>query len=202
MFSSPLIEELVEAFRCLPGVGPKSAQRMAFYLLERNRQGGRHLSAALDEALSKVGHCSRCRTLTEEEVCRICRDPSRNGSLLCVVESPADVHAIEQMGSYKGHYFVLMGHLSPIDGIGPEQLGLPELLVRLTDQQIAEVILACNPTVEGEATAYYIAEQIKAFKLVISRIAHGVPVGGELEFVDGGTLSHAFKGRLVVRTSS
>lgn len=201
MFSSPLIEELVESFRCLPGVGPKSAQRMAFYLLERNRQGGRQLSAALDEALSKVGHCSRCRTLTEEDVCRICRDLSRNGSLLCVVESPADVHAIEQMGSYKGHYFVLMGHLSPIDGIGPEQLGLPELISRLSDHGIAEVILACNPTVEGEATAYYIAEQLKSFELVISRIAHGVPVGGELEFVDGGTLSHAFKGRLVMRAS-
>jgi recombination protein RecR len=201
MFSSPLIEELVEAFRCLPGVGPKSAQRMAFYLLERNRQGGQQLSAALDEALSKVGHCSRCRTLTEEPECRICRDPSRHGSLLCIVESPADVHAIEQMGSYKGHYFVLMGHLSPIDGIGPEQLGLPDLLARLADKQVTEVILACNPTVEGEATAYYIAEQIKSFPLVISRIAHGVPVGGELEFVDGSTLSHAFKGRLVVRTS-
>jgi len=202
MFSSPLIEELVEAFRCLPGVGPKSAQRMAFYLLERNRHGGRLLSTALDEALSKVGHCSRCRTLTEEQVCRICRDPSRNGSLLCVVESPADVHAIEQMGSYKGHYFVLMGHLSPIDGIGPDQLGLPELHARLTDNEIAEVILACNPTVEGEATAYYIAEKIKSVNVVVSRIAHGVPVGGELEFVDGGTLSHAFKGRLVVRTSA
>jgi len=199
MFSSPLIEELVEAFRCLPGVGPKSAQRMAFYLLERNRPGGQQLSAALDEALSKVGHCSRCRTLTEEVVCRICQDASRIGSLLCVVESPADVHAIEQMGSYKGHYFVLMGHLSPIDGIGPEQLGIPELLVRLQDQEVAEVILACNPTVEGEATAYYIAEQIKSHAIVVSRIAHGVPVGGELEFVDGGTLNHAFKGRLVVR---
>lgn len=201
MFSSPLIEELVEAFRCLPGVGPKSAQRMAFYLLERNRQGGQQLSAALDEALSKVGHCSNCRTLTEESECRICRDPSRNGSLLCIVESPADVHAIEQMGSFKGHYFVLMGHLSPIDGIGPEQLGLQHLLARLSGKQVTEVILACNPTVEGEATAYYIAEQIKSFPLVISRIAHGVPVGGELEFVDGSTLSHAFKGRLVVRPS-
>lgn len=199
MFSSPLIEELVEAFRCLPGVGPKSAQRMAFYLLERNRQGGRQLTAALDEALSKVGHCSCCRTLTEEPECRICRDPSRNGSLLCIVESPADVHAIEQMGSYKGQYFVLMGHLSPIDGIGPEQLGLPDLIARLTDKQITEVILACNPTVEGEATDYYIAEQIKSLQLVVSRIAHGVPVGGELEFVDGSTLNHAFKGRLVVR---
>lgn len=201
MFSSSLIEELVEAFRCLPGVGPKSAQRMAFYLLERNRQGGRQLSAVLEEALSKVGHCSRCRTLTEDEVCRICRDASRNAALLCVVESPADVHAIEQMGSYRGHYFVLMGHLSPIDGIGPEQLGLPDLLARLTDSEIAEVILACNPTVEGEATAYYIAEQIKSFGITVSRIAHGVPVGGELEFVDGGTLSHAFKGRLLVQTS-
>lgn len=198
MLSSPLIEKLVDAFRCLPGVGPKSAQRMAYYLLERNRVGGRHLSVVLEEALNRIGHCSRCRTLTEEPECSICANAGRNHSLMCIVESPSDVHAIEQMGSYKGVYFVLMGHLSPIDGIGPDQLGIPELLTRLGQGGVSEVILACNPTVEGEATAYYIAEQIKSFKLVISRIAHGVPVGGELEFVDGSTLSHAFKGRQVV----
>lgn len=198
MLSSPLIEKLVDAFRCLPGVGPKSAQRMAYFLLERNRTGGRHLSAILEEALARIGHCSRCRTLTEEPECAICANPSRNHALMCIVESPSDVHAIEMMGSFRGVYFVLMGHLSPIDGIGPEQLGIPELLTRLGQGGVSEVILACNPTVEGEATAYYIAEQIKGFNLVISRIAHGVPVGGELEFVDGSTLNHAFKGRQIV----
>lgn len=201
MFSSPLIEKLVESFRCLPGVGPKSAQRMALYLLERNRAGGRHLVAMLEEAIEKVGNCQQCRTLTEDTLCRICTNPSRNARLLCIVESPADVHAIEQTGSYKGLYFVLMGHLSPIDGVGPDQIGIPELLDLLRNRQIDEVILASNPTVEGEATAYYIAEQIKGFELVVSRIAHGVPVGGELEFVDGGTLSHAFNGRQVVRNT-
>lgn len=201
MFSSPLIEKLVESFRCLPGVGPKSAQRMALYLLERNRAGGRHLATMLEEAIEKVGNCQQCRTLTEDALCRICTNPARNLRLLCIVESPADVHAIEQTGSYKGLYFVLMGHLSPIDGVGPEQIGIPELLDLIRSRQIDEVILASNPTVEGEATAYYIAEQIKGFNLIISRIAHGVPVGGELEFVDGGTLSHAFNGRQVVRNT-
>lgn len=198
MHSSPLIEKLVDAFRCLPGVGPKSAQRMAYFLLERNRAGGRQLSSVLEEALSRIGHCSRCRTLTEEHECAICANPSRNHALMCIVESPSDVQAIEMMGSFRGIYFVLMGHLSPIDGIGPEQLGIPALLTRLEQGGIAEVILACNPTVEGEATAYYIAEQIRGFNLVVSRIAHGVPVGGELEFVDGSTLNHAFKGRQIV----
>lgn len=199
MHSSPLIEKLIESFRCLPGVGPKSAQRMAYYLLERNRGGGMTLSTALAAAVEQVGHCDQCRTLTEDERCRICLNPSRNNRLLCIVESPADVHAIEQTGMYKGLYFVLMGHLSPIDGIGPEQIGIPALLSQLQSRTIEEVILASNPTVEGEATAYYIAEQIKTFNLIVSRIAHGVPVGGELEFVDGGTLSHAFNGRRVIR---
>jgi recombination protein RecR len=199
MFSSPLIEKLVDAFRCLPGVGPKSAQRMALHLLERNRAGGRHLSLALIEALDKVGHCQQCRTLSEDPVCRICSNVARNSRLLCIVESPADVNAIEQTNSYKGLYFVLLGHLSPIDGLGPEQIGIPALLALLRSKEIDEVVLANNPTVEGEATAYYIAEQIKDFNMTISRIAHGVPIGGELEFVDGGTLSHAINGRQVVR---
>ncbi|MDO8271491.1 MAG: recombination mediator RecR [Gammaproteobacteria bacterium] len=199
MFSSPLIEKLVDSFRCLPGVGPKSAQRMALHLLERNRSGGRHLSMVLNEALERIGNCSQCRTLTEEPVCRICSNSARNSGMLCIVESPADVNAIEQTGSYKGLYFVLMGHLSPIDGMGPDQIGIPALLDLLRSKHFDEVILASNPTVEGEATAYYIAEQIKGSKLTISRIAHGVPIGGELEFVDGGTLSHAFNGRQVVR---
>ncbi len=199
MFSSPLIEKLVDSFRCLPGVGPKSAQRMALHLLERNRSGAQQLCMILSEALQKVGNCAQCRTLTEDPICRICSSSTRNSRLLCIVESPADVNAIEQTGSYKGLYFVLMGHLSPIDGIGPEQIGIPALIELLRIKQIDEVILASNPTVEGDATAYYIAEQIKGFNLIVSRIAHGVPIGGELEFVDGGTLSHAVNGRQVVR---
>lgn len=198
MNSSPLIDQLIEAFRCLPGVGPKSAQRMSLHLLERNRSGGQKLSEALHEALEKVGNCESCRTLTEEALCRICASQSRNHSLCCVVESPADIFAIEQSGSYRGIYFVLMGHLSPIDGIGPEQLGIRQLVDKVTGGGIEEVIIACNPTVEGDATAYYIAEQLRPSKVPVSRIAHGVPVGGELEYVDGGTLSHAFTGRKII----
>ncbi len=195
MNSSPLIEQLIEAFRCLPGVGPKSAQRMTLHLLERNRSGGQKLSESLTVALRQVGNCIHCRTLTEEESCRICASASRNHKICCVVESPADVFVIEQSGSFRGIYFVLMGHLSPIDGIGPEQLGIRQLLDKVEKNSIDEVIIACNPNVEGDATAYYIAEQLKASKAIVSRIAHGVPVGGELEFVDGTTLTHAFSGR-------
>lgn len=201
MNSSPLIDQLIEAFRCLPGVGPKSAQRMALYLLERDKQGGKKLSDALASAIDKVGNCLHCRTLTEEEVCRICASLSRNKKLCCVVESPADIFAVEQSGTFRGIYFVLMGHLSPIDGIGPEQLGIGQLLSKVEKEEIEEVILACNPTVEGDATAYYIAEQLRSSSAVVSRIAHGVPVGGELEFVDSGTLSHAFTGRRVMDNS-
>lgn len=199
--SSPLINQLIDAFRCLPGVGPKSAQRMCLHLLERNRDGGMKLSAALTEALEKVGNCRACRTLTEEELCRICASHSRNHKLCCVVESPADIFAIEQSGSYRGVYFVLMGHLSPIDGIGPEELGISQLLEKVKSEQVEEVIIACNPTVEGDATAYYIAEQLRPTGTIVSRIAHGVPVGGELEYVDGGTLSHAFSGRKVIESN-
>jgi recombination protein RecR len=195
MFSSPLIEQLVEAFRCLPGVGPKSAQRMALYLLERNPEGGKKISSALQEAINKVGKCSKCHTLTELDVCNICSSPSRNKKICCVVESPADVYALEQTGAYRGVYFVLMGHLSPIDGIGPEQLGIDKFLELIEEYDVDEVIIACNPTVEGEATAYFIAEQLRNKDLLVSRIAHGVPVGGELEYIDGGTLSHAMSGR-------
>lgn len=195
MNSSPLIDELIEAFRCLPGVGPKSAQRMTLHLLERNRVGGQKLSEALSIALKNVGNCEHCRTFTEERSCRICSSLSRNQKICCVVESPADIFAIEQSGSFRGVYYVLMGHLSPIDGIGPEQLGIPQLLDKIENKDIEEVIIACNANVEGDATAYYIAEQLKNSKAVVSRIAHGVPVGGELEFVDGSTLTHAFAGR-------
>ncbi|MDX1490050.1 MAG: recombination mediator RecR [Pseudohongiellaceae bacterium] len=199
MFSSPLMDKLVESLRCLPGVGPKSAQRMALYILEKNRAGGKKLSSALDDAIENVGHCVQCRTLSEEELCPICASPKRNQSLLCVVGSPADVYAIEQTSAYSGLYFVLSGQLSPIDGIGPDEIGVPQLLELLKAREVEEVILASNPTVEGEATAYYIAEQIKNMNIVMSRIAHGVPMGGELEFVDGGTLSHAFNGRQIIR---
>ena len=201
MNSSPLLDQLIEAFRCLPGVGPKSAQRMALHLLEREREGGRKLSIALADAIEHVGNCQLCRTFTEETLCRICASNSRNKQQYCVVESPADVFAIEQSGSYQGVYFVLMGHLSPIDGIGPEQLAIPKLVQQVADSKVEEVIIACNSTVEGDATAYYIAEQLKGSGVVVSRIAHGVPVGGELEYVDGGTLSHAFSGRMPISGS-
>ena len=186
---------LMDALRCLPGVGPKSAQRMCYHLLERDRDGARRLAAALGAALERIGHCMSCRNLSEQEQCDICRDPARDGALLCVVESPADVQAIEQAAIYRGRYFVLMGHLSPLDGIGPEELGLDRLEQRLAGGGVSEVILATNPTVEGEATAHYIAGRVRARGIAVSRIAHGVPMGGELEYVDGGTLSHAFSGR-------
>lgn len=196
---SPLLEQLIQSLRCLPGVGPKSAQRMAIYLLERNRTGAARLSETLATALDNIGRCEQCRALTEEVRCRICSNPARNSSILCVVGSPADLYAIEQAGSYQGLYFVLSGHLSPIDGIGPDEIGVNELMALLRDKPVEELILANNPTVEGDATAYYIAGLLKGQGLVISRIAHGVPVGGELEYVDGGTLSHAFNGRQLLR---
>ncbi len=193
---SPLVQELIEALRCLPGVGVKSAQRMAFYLLERNRIGGRKLASTLAQAMDNIGHCQQCRTFTEQPLCSICENPRRTlVEQLCVVESPADVIAIEQTGDFQGKYFVLMGHLSPIDGIGPDDLGLDILATQLASGQFKELILATNPTVEGEATAHYIADLAAQYNVDISRIAHGVPVGGELEFVDGNTLSHALTGR-------
>ncbi len=195
MAETSLLQELVEALKCLPGVGPKSAQRMAFHLLERDREGARRLSSALSEAAEKVGHCKICRTLTEREVCRLCSNPARQRELLCIVETPADVLAVEQAGIYRGLYFVLMGHLSPLDGIGPEDLGLDQLEARLDEGEVNEVILATNPTVEGEVTAHYISEMAGDRGVKTTRIAHGVPIGGELEYVDSGTLSHAFEGR-------
>jgi len=193
---SPLVQELIESLRCLPGVGAKSAQRMAFYLLERNRCGGKKLAQTLQQAMENIGHCQQCRTFTEQELCTICENPRRElVEQLCVVESPADVIAIEQTGDFQGKYFVLMGHLSPLDGIGPDDLGLNILAAQLSSGQFKELILATNPTVEGEATAHYIAELAEQYNVDISRIAHGVPVGGELEFVDGNTLSHALTGR-------
>ena len=199
MSFSPLIDQLVDALRCLPGVGPKSAQRMAFHLLERDRVGGIKLSEQLTSAMEGVGRCQDCRTLTEQSQCGLCSNTKRDRSTICVVESPVDVLAFEQSGHYRGLYFVLMGHLSPIDGIGPEEIGVSQLLQRVQTETVSEVILATNPTVEGEATAYYITSQLQALGVTVSRIAHGVPLGGELEFVDVGTLAHALDGRQVIK---
>ena len=195
MAASPLLNRLMTALRCLPGVGPKSAQRMALHLLERDRDGARRLVEALRAALDGIGHCRLCRDLSETEVCALCANPRRDRSLLCVIETPADVLAVEQATGFQGLYFVLMGHLSPLDGIGPAELGLEILEARLDEGGIREIILATNPTVEGEATAYYIAELARERGIRATRIAHGVPLGGELEYVDGGTLAHAFAGR-------
>lgn len=196
MRTSQMLEQMMEALRCLPGVGPKSAQRMAFHLLQRDRKGGLRLADVLSKAMVEIGHCSECRTFTEEETCHICANAKRQeNGLLCVVESPADIAAVEATGQYSGRYFVLMGHLSPLDGIGPSDIGLDVLDYRLQRGNINEVILATNPTVEGEATAHYIAELCHAHSINASRIAHGVPVGGELELVDGTTLSHSLLGR-------
>jgi len=196
---SPALENLIEALRCLPGVGPKSAQRMSLHLLERDREGAGRLAGALEEAMARVGRCSRCRNFTELEVCEICTDPRRDATTVCVVETPGDVLAIESSGSYRGVYFVLMGHLSPIDGIGPAEIGLEDFHRRVVRDGVAEVILATNPTVEGEATAYYLTDMLLPEGIRVSRIAHGVPLGGELEYVDGSTLAHALAGRRPVQ---
>ncbi|NOY71713.1 MAG: recombination protein RecR [Gammaproteobacteria bacterium] len=195
MAQSPLIEQLVVALKCLPGVGPKSAQRIAFHLLERDRDGARTLAGALNRASDEVGNCRCCRTLTEDEFCQLCANTQRDRTLLCIVETPSDVAAVEYTASYNGLYFVLMGHLSPLDGIGVEQLGLPLLADRLDQSEVKEVILATNATVEGEATAHYIAEMARGLGVKTTRLAQGVPMGGELEYVDGGTLTHALNGR-------
>jgi recombination protein RecR len=192
---SRLLGELIDALRCLPGVGAKSAQRMAFQLLERERQGGLRLAAALESAMRDVGNCTRCRNFSETPVCSLCSSPSRDAQVLCVVESPSDLAAIEGATGYRGHYFVLLGRLSPLDGLGPDELGLPLLVERLGEGDIAEMIIATNPTVEGEATAHYIGQLARAAGIRATRLAHGVPLGGELEFVDRGTLAHAFGSR-------
>ncbi|MEE8386964.1 MAG: recombination mediator RecR [Acidiferrobacterales bacterium] len=195
MEQSPAIELLKQALRRLPGVGPKSAQRMVLHLLERDREGARQIVQALDNALEKVGHCSRCNNLSEQKVCEICESPRRDHSMLCVVESPADLISLEQSAVYNGTYFVLMGHLSPLDGIGPEELGIPHLEAVMDKSNLKEVILATNLTVEGEATAHFISVLASRRGIRVTRIAYGVPVGGELEYVDGGTLARAFTGR-------
>jgi len=196
--SSALLEQLIDALRVLPGVGQKSAQRMAYHLLERERAGGQRLAAALSEAIEKIGHCVRCRDFSESEVCPTCASAARDAHLLCAVESPADRLAIEQATGYRGLYFVLQGRLSPLDGIGPRELGLDTLAARLGEGEVQELIIATNPTVEGEATAHYLAQLARQHGVKPSRLAHGVPLGGELEYVDRGTLSHAFGSRTEV----
>ena len=190
-----LLQQLIETLRCLPGVGPKSATRMAFHLLEHDREGGRRLAAVMEQAMQRVGHCARCRTLTEHDTCRLCANPQRDPSQLCVVENPTDVMALEQATGFAGLYFVLGGRLSPLDGIGPAELGMDHLRQRLAEGVVRELILATTTTVEGEATAHYVTQLADASGCRVTRIAHGVPLGGELEYVDSGTLAHAFAGR-------
>ena len=198
MSYSPLLMRLIDGLRCMPGVGQKSAQRIAFHLLERDREGAGNLSKAIAEAVAGIGHCQRCRMFTEHELCSICSAAGRDATQLCVVESPADVMALEDATGFRGLYFVLMGHLSPLDGIGPDELGLSTLDDWLAAGEVQELIIATNPTVEGDATAHYLADLATRRGVKASRIAHGVPLGGELEYVDGGTLSHAFYGRRTV----
>ena len=198
MAAEPLLNRLIESLRCLPGVGPKTAQRMALHLLERNREGGSQLAAVLVEAMREIGRCKQCRDLTELEVCTICANPRRDSTQLCVVESPVDVLAIEQATAFKGRYFVLLGRLSPLDGIGPAELGLDQLALQLETSTPKEMIIATNPTVEGEATSYYLQRMAKKHDIRVTRIAHGVPLGGELEYTDQSTLAHAFGGRLLI----
>jgi len=195
MSGSPLLTDLIEALRCLPGVGAKSAQRMAFHVLERDREGAKRLAEKLAAAVERIGNCTRCRTFSEESVCALCAGNTRDATLLCVVETPVDQLAIEQATGYRGRYFVLLGRLSPLDGLGPKELGLDALARRLAEGEVQELIIATNPTVEGEATAHMLAQIAHAAGVRASRLAHGVPLGGELEYIDRGTLAHAFGGR-------
>ncbi|MDE2271243.1 MAG: recombination mediator RecR [Xanthomonadaceae bacterium] len=192
---SSLLAKLIEALRCLPGVGAKSAQRMAFHLLERDREGGERLADVLREAMQRIGHCASCRNFSETETCAICANASRDPALLCVVETPADLLAIEQATGFRGRYFVLMGRLSPLDGLGPAELGADLLGRRLAGGEVHEMVVATNPTVEGEATAHWLGQMARAAGVRATRLAHGVPLGGELEYVDRGTLAHAFGSR-------
>ncbi|MGH8126101.1 MAG: recombination mediator RecR [Rhodanobacteraceae bacterium] len=193
-----LLAKLIEALRCLPGVGAKSAQRMAFHLLERDREGGVLLAEALQQAMQRIGHCKSCRNFSETDECAICANVSRDASQLCVVETPADLLAMEQATGYRGRYFVLMGRLSPLDGMGPEELGVDLLTRKLTGGEVQELVIATNPTVEGEATAHWLGQLAHAAAVRATRLAHGVPLGGELEYVDRGTLAHAFGSRQVL----
>jgi recombination protein RecR len=195
MSGSPLLDELIEALRCLPGVGAKTAQRMAFHVLERDRAGARGLAEKLAAAVERIGNCTRCRTFSEGETCALCASTARDASLLCVVETPADQLAIEQATGFRGRYFVLLGRLSPLDGMGPKELGLDLLAARLAEGEVRELIVATNPTVEGEATAHLLSQIARQANVRATRLAHGVPLGGELEYIDRGTLAHAFGSR-------
>jgi recombination protein RecR len=193
--SSPLLNDLIDALRCLPGVGAKTAQRMAFHVLERDRAGAKKLSDRLAAAVERIGNCTRCRTFSEDPVCAICASSQRDAQLLCVVETPVDQLAVEQATGYRGRYFILLGRLSPLDGMGPKELGIDLLASRLAENEVRELIIATNPTVEGEATAHLLSQLARAAKVRATRLAHGVPLGGELEFIDRGTLAHAFGSR-------
>lgn len=195
MSSSPSLDALIEALKCLPGVGQKSAQRMALYLLDRDQAGGRNIALSLTRALDTVSHCRLCRNFSDSDVCQLCSNSARDVSLICIVETPADVIALESSGAYRGLYFVLLGRLSPLDGLGPEQLGLEVLESRLADKTLKEVILATSATIEGDITAQFIADIADKYAIETSRLARGIPLGGELEYVDSGTLSRALSGR-------
>lgn len=192
---SPLIQELIDALKILPGVGPKSAQRMAYHLLEKNRNQSLHLAKVMAEAVENIKHCQSCRTLTEDDLCLICQNAERDNGEICIVETPSDIAVIEQSGIFQGYYFVLNGHLSPIDGIGPQELGLEDLKSRLAENKLVEIIISLNQTVEGEATIHYIQQIAKQFDVKVTRLAQGIPLGGELEYLDSGTLTQAFISR-------
>tara|TARA_B100000963_G_C22497862_1_gene612329 strand:+ start:201 stop:800 length:600 start_codon:yes stop_codon:yes gene_type:complete len=195
MNENSLLETLINSLKILPGVGEKTAQRMAFHLLEKNREGAKKLSLVIDRAINEIRNCEVCRDLTESNKCRICSDERRDSNLLCVVENPSDIIAIEKSGSFKGKYFVLMGRLSPIDGIGPNELGIPKLADLIKSNKTTELIIATSPTIEGDATSYYIKDQVSSDEVLVTRIAYGVPMGGELEYVDNTTLGRAISGR-------
>jgi len=197
--SLPLLEQLIEAFRVLPGVGQKTAQRMAYHVLEREREGGQRLAEVLAKAIERIGHCAQCRDFSETEICAVCANGSRERQQLCAVESPADRLAIEHATGFRGVYFVLQGRLSPLDGVGPRELGLEQLEARLKQGEVQELIIATSATVEGEATAHYLAQLARAHTVRPSRLAQGLPLGGELEYVDRGTLSHAFGTRTEIQ---
>lgn len=192
------LSRLVEALRCLPGVGPKSAQRMVFHLLQKQRQRGLNLAACLEQAMNTIRHCEQCNNYTEYPICLLCQNSNRNSELLCVVENPADVAAIEQSHAFEGYYFVLMGKISPLDGLGPEDIGLPQLKELVSTRKVTEVILALSPSVEGQTTAHFIQHLLRDQSIHVSQLAHGIPSGGELEFLDGNTISSALRNRALV----
>ncbi|WED42517.1 recombination mediator RecR [Legionella cardiaca] len=192
------LSRLVDALRCLPGIGPKSAQRMVFHLLQHQRQRGLHLASCLEEAMQSIHHCRRCNNYTELELCKLCQNPARNAQVLCVVETPADVAAVEQSNAFSGSYYVLMGKISPLDGMGPDDIGLPRLRNLVIDEKIQEVILALSPTVEGQTTVHFIHDLLKDYPVRVSQLAHGIPSGGELEFLDGNTIGNALRNRAIV----